>query len=334
MLVLDKYIDDRFTILSGTLLSLKGKSETLTIPSQVNGHVINRIGSGCSIDKNTRSIVVEEGIKQIGDKAFSNCNSARKLYLPESLESCGYTMLSTYSYSDTDFVVYLKRSLSEEEYGTIKKNSIELFDGSILLGSEHRHMPVFSEIYKGFCNTRVPVRIEKEMHGLYRLRVRNAMPDQMNFDGLRGGIKWNSLTTLPVFRTDLARQMLRETPVRVSDAKSEINHDVNLQYGRKNIINEVILTRYREKEVEKKDGRYHITFHIRFGKVFFPSLCMVKYFGNVFYIYREYYLNGDIHIPFLIEDYTDKVYLPDGTCVAEAMAKEVVGKFRLLSMLT
>ena len=89
MLKMDSYIDDKYAILDETLLTITNPEETLVIPHEVNGHRIKRIANGLFVGTNVKTIIISEGITEIGAEAFAGTDNLEKLILPESLKVLG-----------------------------------------------------------------------------------------------------------------------------------------------------------------------------------------------------------------------------------------------------
>ena len=82
-------VDDKYAILDETLLTITNPEETLVIPPEVNGHRIKRIANGLFVGKNVKTIIISEGITEIGAEAFAGTDNLEKLILPESLKVLG-----------------------------------------------------------------------------------------------------------------------------------------------------------------------------------------------------------------------------------------------------
>ena len=104
------YQDNGFTLSfrsqgNGWLLTgVTGSGETLTIPATVNGDPVLDI-SLISIDNlpGLRTLVISEGIKTVGYRAFYSLSDLRTLYLPSSLEAFGWDNYDLPSLRDVYF---------------------------------------------------------------------------------------------------------------------------------------------------------------------------------------------------------------------------------------
>ena len=67
-----------------------GTEENVTVPTRIDGYAVTAIDWGC-FRKNEliRSVVIPEGITEIGESAFSGCTSLEKVTLPKSLRMIG-----------------------------------------------------------------------------------------------------------------------------------------------------------------------------------------------------------------------------------------------------
>ena len=81
--------DYRYTLLPGggaEITDYTGKAAQLTVPAQLDGHLVRRIGNeafdSCRF---LTAIILPEGLESIGDYAFAGCPLA-SITLPEGLE--------------------------------------------------------------------------------------------------------------------------------------------------------------------------------------------------------------------------------------------------------
>ncbi len=100
--------------------------DMVVIPSEIEGRPVIRIGNGFSPDQ-AEAIVVPEGVKEIGEQAFSWSFALREIYLPKSLE-----IIEENAFSFCFALETVYYSGSEEEW-----NRIEFGDGNEQLKNKH-----------------------------------------------------------------------------------------------------------------------------------------------------------------------------------------------------
>ena len=85
--------DYRYTPLpegGAEIIKYTGKAADLTIPAQLDGHAVRRIGENAFSECfSLTSITLPDGLQSIGDYAFSYCFSLASVTLPEGLQSIG-----------------------------------------------------------------------------------------------------------------------------------------------------------------------------------------------------------------------------------------------------
>lgn len=83
-------IDDN----SITIINYDGDEKDLTIPSEIDGKTVKRIGYGAFAEcKSIETLVIPDTIVAIGDYAFSQCSQLSEITIPDSLKN---TFLLTY----------------------------------------------------------------------------------------------------------------------------------------------------------------------------------------------------------------------------------------------
>ena len=331
---MDSYISQKYTILDGTLLALSDESEDLVIPAEVEGHRIKRIGPGVCGNKKLRTVRIEEGIEEIGNNAFFNCESVRRVDMPTSLKYCERHIFNNYFVTNGSAIMYLKRRFDREEYEIIRENSIQTVNGLKLLNSVFGKMPAFTGILNGFESCRVPMLIDPGMLCLYSGKIGNlGLPKQFPFQNMWEEIDTHGMYRESQFRDKIAERLVKMKAEPLRDPKSEDEHDSSVRMNRLQTLMEVALVYYRDSESVTDDDGIVVNFHIRFGKTFFPVINKVIYSGKVYYIYSERYLCGPGSINFAQMDYYNMIYDEDGNRLDSYPAAQVVGKYRMMSMI-
>ena len=98
------------------LTGYEGEDKKLTIPAEVEGMPVTRIGNGSFSSSVFREITIPEGVRQLDRKAFYFCSNLKKLTLPGSVEVVG------------DNVIYECEAL-EEVVLTGESSAISVKDG-------------------------------------------------------------------------------------------------------------------------------------------------------------------------------------------------------------
>ena len=329
---MDQFISDNYTILNGTLLACYEQGEHMVIPSEVSGHAIRRIGSGFSVGKTIKTLTIEEGIREIGSNAFPNSEKLRSVRFPASLELCEGELFNSYLWNE-DICIYLLRRFTKSEYEYLLQNTVTLVNGSHLLGPGHEDMKQFKDIYSGFSAVHPPALIDVRMHGLYQNRSKSKLPDQYPFEKRRDVVRVSSVYNAETFRKDLIAFMFREKQEIMNDSESETLHDSQLQSSVPKPKANIILSYFYDREVMQRGEDVLVNVHMHFGSVFFPAVINVTYSGKPYFMYRESYLTSDVKHPFFRKDYLDAVYDGKGQPVDKYLAKQIVDKYMLVSML-
>lgn len=334
---MDSFINDKYTILDGTLLACHDMSPDLVIPSEAEGHPIRRIGAGLTANKKIRTVCFEEGIEEIGEKMFWYVETLEHIELPTTLKKCGEKILTTRFFERTGVKLILNRRFTPSEYEHIRANSILLESGSKLLAGDCYKLPAFADIIYGFDFVYPPTVISEDMCGLYIINTyeKSNIPIQCRFKGRRGLIRQNGhILKGQAFKDETASLLLREMPRVPKNAKSEISHDRSLATNILHSLPRVIMAYYKDSECTTDGDDIIIPFYLIAGEVYFADMRKVVYEGKAYYIYRENYLDCREKVPFLIVDYPKMVYDGNGRQVYSSIASNVIAKYNLLSLLT
>ncbi|MBQ8951238.1 MAG: leucine-rich repeat protein [Eubacterium sp.] len=340
MLKTDSYIDDKYLIADETLISLSNPDETLVIPSEVNGHRIRRIGSGFYVGDKVKTVMVSEGITEIGDKAFLNSKALQKVILPESLKVLGefcFDMVSSNTKHPVDII--LKRSFSANDYNILLQNSIETnVDKLRILTPGHAAGQEFADIYKGLGVYRTPRRIECAMQTLCIFK-------NIKSDGTSSAVDMIPFRGIPFlwaegekrgndFRIRMMKQLLRIKPETVYDEKSEQRHDRDVQMSARTSPRPIILTEFAENGVVEEGDRVIVVFQLIPCYAFYSNLIKVTYHGKNYYISRDNYLNPeDEEYDYFCKDQLYCIIDEDGRVPDEGTGKAVIAKYRFSMML-
>lgn len=105
-------------IVSGTTATVTGytgSDEVLVIPASIDGYRVTAIGDGAFEGSKVKSVIVSDGIENIGWFAFNGCTSLRSVTVPSSVKSIGHLafgegqdLLTIYCHSGSFALAYAK----------------------------------------------------------------------------------------------------------------------------------------------------------------------------------------------------------------------------------
>ena len=128
-----------YVICDDVIISYLGKKKIVRVPSIIDGKNIRRIGAGAFFGcPFIEEIIIEDGIEEIGKKAFANCKNLRFATIPESVDVIEDDIFLKDEICMVDFYIKIPYS----KYISIKEESIKLTDGRyildyMLLGGEY-----------------------------------------------------------------------------------------------------------------------------------------------------------------------------------------------------
>ena len=72
-----------------TVVRYDGDEEIIQIPEQLNGHRVTKIGNSVFMDSPIVRVIIPDGVKEIGSRAFFRCEALEAINLPDSIVSIG-----------------------------------------------------------------------------------------------------------------------------------------------------------------------------------------------------------------------------------------------------
>ena len=349
---MDKYVDDKYAIINGTLMACMDGGSKVVIPASVNGHVIDKIGSGCAINRNVKSVVISEGITKIAEDAlflpiYSNHKLwAAELVLPKTVRECEWFNNGQIWRNFTH--IRIKRRFLQDEFESLQRESILLQDGRRLIGKNHGGEIAFSGEKGDFLSKAgwTAPYYHLEMNGVYSYwewgnddtsikYLDNKRPEQLAFMDRRKKVDDLHSATAVIFRKALVRIMLKEPQEMVfSNICEQRNDETELSRENENRwIERALLVYYDDDDVYMEQEDVIVEFHLENCYMHFPALKKVAASGKTYYIYCENYFASDSEVPYNRIVYTDEVYDAEGNAVDSNTARRVSAKYKLISML-
>ena len=329
---IDHYIDDCFSIVDGTLLSCRNEHRKLVIPAEIDGHRIYRIGSGCSISGGTDTVIISEGIRELGREAFLNCPYLKRLELPESLEKAeefGGLGVHYEGLGNVPVELFIRRHFSPTIYDQLLAQSIQLTSGERLLTGDYAELPQFCRILKSYGSLCPPASLNVDVGSLFILDIDKV--GQLYFEGCRKVITDGEWIEHDEFIKRIVPLLIRKKNKLFWDNNSELAADTAMQCGEFTFPERVMLTAFRKEETIERAGEYSVCFHIFFGKVFAPAISSVRHKGQTAYVYSEMFLDRDGKRPFVRQTGPGKVFDEKGKRIEQ---DEIFAKYKLLAMLS
>ncbi len=141
------------------IIGYNGTNTTLTIPAEIDGVTVSKIGDNAFADNTAiSSVTVSDGIEDIGTSAFENCTSLATITLPETIIHIGEKAIHNTAYYNDTTNWRLKRTDSGTSGG------VNVGNGNASIDWEDIGAPVLQYLYLG------KNLIEIELVGSYSLK--------------------------------------------------------------------------------------------------------------------------------------------------------------------
>ncbi len=126
---MDIRFDQNYITADDVIISAIHEKKVVDVPSVVNNTHIRKIGAGAFKGFYIlKTLNVEDGIREIGHRAFENCLNLENVYLPSSLIS-----IEKDAFEGTDIrEISFWRTISYKKYISIREGSIRLMDGTYI----------------------------------------------------------------------------------------------------------------------------------------------------------------------------------------------------------
>ncbi|MBU5292818.1 leucine-rich repeat protein, partial [Anaerosalibacter bizertensis] len=105
---------------TGTIIKYIGSSKTVTIPEEIDGVKVEKIGDGAFASKELESITIANGVKKIGERAFLG-NKLKSIEIPNSV-----TCIDNLAFADSELTnVKFSKNLTYIGVEAFKDNKLE-----------------------------------------------------------------------------------------------------------------------------------------------------------------------------------------------------------------
>lgn len=322
---------DEYIIANDVIISYVGKNEAaLTIPAEINGIKIRRIGNGAFYGcDSVAEIVVSEGISEIGEKAFAKCFYLRKLTLPQSVTVIEKDILKNTELNVMNFYI----SLPYQKYKIICEGSIALENGGYIFDPMSLGESVGKQI-RGYMNGFVSERfsVDRKMGCLY-LKEKDPKTGATHIYsyGFKDYCRKYNLDHKVL--NDRSRAFLKRVENKDYDFWFEHDEDYDDSYRNPVNPNDDAALLFLQKEGAISDKGIHIGLQLKKGKFFFQRGSKVCIDGEDYYVRINEFLTNSKKRPYWrssrVEVYTDRELLE----MTDERRKAVINKLDFLSTL-
>ncbi len=313
---MDIKYDKNYITVGDTILSYTHDVKRVHVPSVINGNAIRRIGMGAfKGNRCTTEVTIDNGINEIGHKAFSNCEKLRSIIFPDSLE-----LVEEDAFRETplDSVTFWLR-IPYNKYLSVREGSIKLVDGRYIfdpqtLGEEmnrliHILMP---EASKG------SFRVDPQMGCLFSDKSEPGKRNLYIFEKycIDKSISSEDL----VFEGDAIGTKIRNHAEDIWFEHSD-EYDDAVEKPGKDMLETVMLFCVQEGMISDSD--INLKFVLSRNRYYFQRGIKIICNGSTYYHYvKEYFTNNDNHPYFRV--LSNEIYDINGAridCGEEALNK-------------
>ncbi len=120
-----------YILCEDTIIAYLGSEKEVTVPAELDGIKIKKIGAGAFMGcRSLETVRLEQGIGSVGEKAFSECGNLREADLPDTAVCIRE---SVFEGSENLERIRFSMPVSTDLFRILKKSGIPLMDGRILL---------------------------------------------------------------------------------------------------------------------------------------------------------------------------------------------------------
>lgn len=321
------YNDNKYTAINDTILFYCGKDISLTVPEKLGNMKIISIGDGAFMESDFHQVILQDGIKRLGNSSFLNCKNLSNVFIPYTVEHIGNVAfgscnrlvnLNFYDYrlNKAEYCSLINRGvrLKGKRYLLSDINAFENIKETIDSLSVRPANPVKNNI--GSLFTSQSESEEKGLLSLYR-----------NLDGF--GFYNSERYSKEVNEFE---KMDKEKNANILDRESEKSNDGFIKTERKTPIEKTALVSLDDTKTKVKDELYTVFINIKIGYHFWQSGIPVFENGKKYFVYRRHYLTSLPNLDYLRKDVA--VFGSDNAVIDDRKeAERVYAKYRLLSIL-
>lgn len=327
-------IYDDYVVANNVLISYTGNEKKICVPATIAGEKIHRIGDGAFYGSSfVEEIIVEDGIAEIGRKAFGKCPRLCYVQLPESIDEIAEDAFCLSELNIIDFYIkvpYLR-------YLSVKEGSIKLSDGRYLFDPMNMGAYI-GNLIKGFMPGYVNNKFRVERNMGYLLaengNERNSRIEieKLLFDEFCSECNINVPSIMNT-------QALFMNQIRCGKCGAWFEHsEEEDDFGelmRRNEINTISALLFFVKEGHIGDDYIKLNFNLKKSNYFFQRGTKIVMDGKDYYLCQREYLTGSNKSPYVRDNMVYGVYCDDEG-IRQAVLEEadnVRSKYKFLNEL-
>ncbi len=322
---MNTYFDSKYAIADQVIIAYNGNEEHEILLT--DSMIANQVGKGAFLgNKKIKTLVIPEGYKEIGERAFKGCNTLSIVSLPSTLEFCAK---DAFLQCPELRELYAVRVMEKDEYDVLLSTSIHLPTGEMLLTTPHDEIMSLYELYVGLEEFARPVpKISPGMGAIFSERRTNrgetiASTEACCFQWLMEQFPRNMEELLYQKEMRMIEEPFDESAERTNDQYIRLEKDFP--------VKEVLLVTFDPSKTKVIGDKYYVTFHIMREYFYWFARRMVKHEGKSYYVCIREYMNDDPECIYFsqFERVVNERFVHTDHKTREA----VYGKFILLSML-
>lgn len=336
------YIDDVYAVASNVVVMYSGKEKVIEIPENIGGHKIRRIGDGAFIKTdNMEAVLIKNGVEEIGESAFENNPTLKKLYIPHSMIKCEK---NAFNYCDGLELIIVDRLLNKKQYDSLLNSSIKTVNNVNIVRSKATLPEGFADILIGLECVAKPILNINENHE--RIFIGNeSIPGRViNSDK---NLSYNhyidkklsaQLKYISILDSDekLSEKETLSKKIKIGRnepiyKREEEKNDLIIRMDTRKDFEKTMLISFVDSETIKIGEKYRVRFSLDIGYIFRQSAKLISAFGKKYYVYVRNVYTTDIECEYLKLEVG--IYDENLNIVNDKEREAVYGKYKLLSVL-
>ncbi len=334
---MNTYRDDIYLAANGVIVSYQGTEKEIEIPSRLADSNINQIGIGAFMDdENLREVIIPETVEVIKEKAFFNDDNLRKIVMNRPVTEVGERAFD--ACERIDFIRIKFCEIDIAAYNSLKNSSLKTTNNTYLARSmPDKYIPkglIESMGYKPAVY--IPEDVDYLYHTFYSEISEKSIVDAgscINSNISCYGLEFKEgVSNISEEQNFINHKDKKEVSCNIIP-KGEEKNDVCIrdEVDLNNYLSKVLLFILDDNETIVKGNKCYITYNIHCGFYFWQTSQKVIINGKDYYIYVRKYLSSNPNMPYVKEDVA--IFHNDTYVTDEVEAKQVYGKYRLLSIL-